>query len=148
MRKVRQSVFETNSSSTHSLSIASFRKGDLMDTIPLDDFGNVSLNGGEFGWKVEDYTDALTKANYTAIYIEQWVPSPEIKEQFKKVFVDIIKEQTGCNEVVFNFNENYSYIDHQSVEGGELDYLFESAETLREFIFNPRSVLHTDNDNH
>ena len=152
MRKVRQSVFETNSSSTHSISIASFSEGDLMDTIPLDVYGNIVLEGGEFGWEIEDYSDALSKANYVAIYIEQWA-SPYAKEHFRKKFVDVLREQTSCDEVVLNFSEDYSkenwsFIDHQSVEAQQLDWLFESSETLRQFIFNPKSILHTDNDNY
>lgn len=146
-RKVRQGVFETNSSSTHSISIASYSEGDLMDTLPLDEYGNVVLNGGEFGWEVEDYRDALTKANYVAIYIQQWAPSDQ-KDGFMKLFTGVLREQTSCNKVVFNFDGNWSYIDHQSVEDGQMDWLFESSETLREFIFNPKSTLHTDNDNY
>lgn len=123
-----------------------------MDTLPLDEYGNVVLNGGEFGWEVEDYRDALTKANYVAIYIQQWSSSNQ-KDGFMKLFTEVLREQTSCNEVVFNFDgscnhRNWSYIDHQSVEDGQLDWLFESSETLRQFIFNPKSNLHTDNDNY
>lgn len=152
MKKVRQSVFETNSSSTHSISVASFSEGDLMDTIPLDVYGNIVLEGGEFGWEIENYHSAIDKANYTAIYIEQWA-SPDVKEHFRERFVDVLRGQTSCGEVIFDFSkdynaENWSYIDHQSVEDQQLDWLFESSETLRQFIFNPKSILHTDNDNY
>jgi len=69
--QTRQAVFETNSSSTHSLSISS-SSTDLLDTLPLNEQGEVVLNGGQFGWEVEDYSDAGTKASYAAIYVSEW----------------------------------------------------------------------------
>jgi hypothetical protein len=149
--QTRQAAFETNSSSTHSLSISS-GSTDLLDTLPLNEQGEVVLNGGQFGWGVEDYSDAGTKASYAAIYVSDW--SGEKSAEFKEVLDTVIKQQTGCSNVVYDFSTDWShpretsYIDHQSVEGGQLDYLFEDPELLRQFIFNPRSVLHTDNDNY
>ena len=150
--QTRQAVFETNSSSTHSLSISS-GSTDILDTLPLNEQGEVVLNGGEFGWDVEDYTCADIKASYAAIYVSEW--SGEKSADHKKVLDTVIKQQTGCSNVVYDFYTDWSYdaqepsyIDHQSVEGGQLDYLFEDPEVLRQFIFNPRSVLHTDNDNY
>jgi hypothetical protein len=149
--QTRQAVFETNSSSTHSLSISS-SSTDLLDTLPLNEQGEVVLNGGQFGWEVEDYSDAGTKASYAAIYVSEW--SGEKSAEFKEVLDTVIKQQTGCSNVVYDLSTDWShpretsYIDHQSVEGGQLDYLFEDPELLRQFIFNPRSVLHTDNDNY
>ncbi len=150
--QIRQAVFETNSSSTHSLSISSGDSTDLLSTLPLDEEGNVVLIGGQFGWGIEDYTDADIKANYAAIYVESW--AGEKSEEYREVLNSVIKQQTGCFSVVYDLNTSWeegkdpSYIDHQSVEGGQLDYLFEDPELLRQFIFNPRSVLHTDNDNY
>jgi hypothetical protein len=149
--QTRQAVFETNSSSTHSLSISS-SSTDLLDTLPLNEQGEVVLNGGQFGWEVEDYSDAGTKASYAAIYVSEW--SGEKSAEFKEVLDTVIKQQTGCSNVVYDLSTDWShpretsYIDHQSVEGGQLDYLFEDPELLRQFIFNPRSVLHTVNDNY
>jgi hypothetical protein len=150
--QIRQSVFETNSSSTHSLSVSPCDSRDLLDTLPLNEDGNVVLAGGEFGWEIEDYTDAYSKANYAAIYVSSW--AGEKSDRYHEVLDSVIQEQTGCSNVVYDFNTTWeddcetSYIDHQSVEGGQLDYLFDDPELLRQFIFNPGSVLHTDNDNY
>ena len=68
-------------------------------------------------------------------------------EEKKEMLVKVIKEHTGCNEVVFNALElNNGYIDHQSY--GETSEAFSSEENLKNFIFNPGSNLHLDNDNH
>lgn len=150
--QTRQAVFETNSSSTHSLSISSGNSSDILDTLPLTEEGDVVLTGGQFGWEVEDYNCAETKASYAAIYALNW--SGEKSAQHKEVLDTVIKQQTGCSNVVYDFSTDWgtdsetSYIDHQSVEGGQLNHLFEDPEVLRQFIFNPRSVLHTDNDNY
>jgi len=56
---------------------------------------------------------------------------------------EVIEEVTGATEVLFNLSD--SYIDHQSHD--VVGKAFESKETLKEFIFNPKSVLRTGNDN-
>lgn len=153
-KKIRQSVFETNSSSTHSISIAEADPSVLMDVWTPDEEGNITLNGGEFGWDPCSYGDVDSKASYMAIYALDW--SGENKEKHLQVLLDVLKEQTGCKDAVFNFTSDFdskdgkhwSYIDHQSVEGHNYDYVFEDPELLRQFIFNPNSILYTDNDNH
>jgi len=142
MNTIRKSIFETNSSSTHSISI-----DDTMinySSITPDENGNIILIGGQFDWEEKDFYDALTKANYCAI--DQLRNESNIK-MLKKVLI----EQTGANDVILDFSgdykhKNWSYIDHQSL--GTSDEAFESEETLRNFIFGRESVLHTDNDNH
>lgn len=154
MKVVRQGVFETNSSSTHSISIATQTQGALMDTLPLDKERVLILEGGEFGWEEASYKDALTKANYMAIYALQW--GKEESGKFIKIFEDVVKEQTGARKIEYAFttswqagpDEVFAYIDHQSVENKNYHYVFQDREKLRQFIFNPLSVLKTDNDNH
>ena len=55
-RKIRQGVFETNSSSTHSICIV--KTADIR--IPA----SLHLTMGEFGWECENYNDSETKASY------------------------------------------------------------------------------------
>lgn len=150
MKNIRLNVFETNSSSTHSISISSLSNG-VYDTLPVDD-GRVVLSGGEFGWEWEKYNDALTKANYAAVFAFQ-----SRDGNLVEMLIDVLKKHTGAKEVEFNFSSEYSdrngrpwaYIDHQSGpgEGGDGKRAFESSQTLKEFIFNPGSWLFTGNDN-
>lgn len=133
-----------------------------MGKLPLNTRGNVEIECMEFGWEVRDYTDPPSKASYAAIYVRDWT-SGKNKKLFRKVLVDVIKDQTGCNEVEFDFdligtdhllcynglkyNWEVGYIDHQSAEMGQLDHMFKHPKLLRRFIFNSSVVLHTDNDN-
>lgn len=138
---IRKKVFETNSSSSHSITI---EVGGKWDNIPLNQYRNITLNGGEFGWEQKRYRDALTKANYCAV---DQLNNEDHLDMLKRV----IKDYTNCNDVIINISRDWdddyrSYIDHQSI--GTSDNAFIDKETLKNFIFNKNSYLETDNDNH
>ena len=65
------------------------------------------------------------------------------------MLTEVLKEETGASKVEYRQSDDqyylYGYIDHQSHEVCE--GAFKNKETLRNFIFNPKSYLHTDNDN-
>lgn len=133
-RAIRNGVFETNSSSSHSITIVS---GDYVaDRLGVAD-GVCSIYSGEFGWEQETYRDAATKAAYCATFARE---SRECLETLRRV----VEQEVGC-PVVFVDLVN-GYIDHQSFDTAE--QAFESEKNLRDFIFNRASVLETDNDNH
>lgn len=172
MKKIRKSVFETNSSSTHSITLCD-TEFLLDNSIIPDEDGNIVINGGDFGWEHEIYNDAWTKLNYIGTYIKEWYPEDEVcisgkyllgkkiefilnenneqdeivehlSKKLKVILTTVIKEQTGCNNLIFD--QINGYIDHQSVEDKNYHYLFEEPEKLRNFIFNKKSILKTDSD--
>lgn len=160
----RANVFETNSSSTHSIAIApADGKLSLSRDYVIDSEGNFCIPSHKFGWEQESYWDAGSKSCYAYLYIRDWAKG-EDQEKYKTMFEDVIKEQTAATGIVHedgfplwnqvnydpNLPNNYNdgYIDHQSVENRDLDYLFESKERLKSFIFDDRTELETDNDNH
>ena len=137
----RQSAFETNSSSTHSITIN--KNNVLFDSITPDALGTISLFGGEFGWEWEIYDDPITKANYCAV-------DALGDEEHTEMLIRVIKLHTGAKEVKILASGDYehvnrSYIDHQS-KGTSLE-AFSDDDTLKNFIFNRRSKLFTGNDN-
>ena len=77
---IRHGVFETNSSSTHSISIDD--KEFLLDTLVVNSSGNVEIEVGEFGWEQDTYRDASTKASYLHMYCRDWVHPEDLKERF------------------------------------------------------------------
>jgi hypothetical protein len=145
MINIRRNVFETNSSSSHSISIVEETDQNLntLGTIYPDSNGKIILTGGQFGWEEETYRDPLTKANYCAV---DTINCPEKR----KMLIKVIKEHTGARKVAVNISidhvDNRSYIDHQS--RGTSHPAFDSETTLKLFIFSYGSVLETDNDNH
>ncbi len=150
MKLVRKGVFETNSSSCHSISIVG--NSNILDKLYPNEEGNIIVKGGEFGWEIQNYNDPETKLSYCAQDIVQtsYPPKDTIEwksEEKRDMLIKVIKDQTGCNEVIFDAHSlNDGYIDHQS--SGTTDEAFFSEENLKTFIFNPSSSLHTDNDNH
>jgi len=146
MKNIRNKVFETNSSSTHSISIYNAIQG-LYDTIVPDSNGVITLTGGEFGWEWEKYNDAITKANYAAVFTLG-------DRRMTDMLIQVIKDHTGAKEVEIACSDdykspNYSYIDHQSArsEGGDAGEAFSTPQTLKNWIFHPDSWLFTGNDN-
>ena len=143
MKNIRRNVFETNSSSTHSISISESSDG-ILDSLPVDEDGTLHIDGGEFGWEEETYHSARSKASYCAI---DTINDPKSREMLEKV----LKDHTGAKSIVYHISDdwndpNYSYIDHQSA--GTSFEAFASEHHLKMFIFNRQSSLTTDNDNH
>jgi hypothetical protein len=130
---IRRGVFETNSSSSHSISIASEDKEFVMDTIYPDQNGVVRIVGDDFGWDWFKNNDAQTKASYVA---QSYSTDQDILDKL----ADVIKEQTGADKVVFNLTDGY--VDHDSY--GVAPKTFHE---MKNFIFNKNSWLFGGNDN-
>ena len=143
-RRVRGPVFETNSSSVHTLSICS---NSHRPAILESRIGIISIMPGEFGWGPDTYRDTYTKASYCLTYCLE-LKRDDLLERLRAVMESVC----GCKiEFVYSFGQygiTDAYIDHQSIEldaGGDA---FQSEQSLKDFIFNPASVLEIDNDNH
>ena len=135
MKQIRRGVFETNSSSTHSISIA--YGTPLLGSLYVVD-GIVTIHPGEFDWATETYNDSYTKASYCYTYCVNY------KLDKLSMLRYVIELQTGA-KVNFVDNGDTGYIDHASLDIAAEP--FESDETLRQFIFSLSSVLETSNDN-
>jgi hypothetical protein len=126
--------FVSNSSSSSFILIS--------DRLTMDHQHGTNLLQGEyeFGWEQNLYDGVASKVNFSLL-----IGSVEQIEQTKRVF----KEYTGhdLDEEEVEDVLRMGYIDHQSVceENREM---FESDEKLRYFLFNPYSLIETDNDNH
>lgn len=130
---VRKSVFETNSSSSHSIAIADEDHEFVFETIYPDQNGVIEVHTQEFGWEWEKYNDSMTKLAYA---YQDNVPV--------ELLIKVVKEQTGAEKVIFN-EEQFSYIDHQSY--GTVGGRIKTEEDIRNFVFNKNSWLFTGNDN-
>ena len=139
MKTLRRNVFETNSSSSHSITV---EVGSYWDTITPDNDGVIRLIGGEFGWEIEEYNDAETKANYVALDFLLC----EMDDKFD-MLIEVIQDYTGYHvENCIDLDSWGTYIDHQSI--GTAAHELHSKDGIKNFIFNKSSILYTDNDNH
>ena len=167
-RQIRQSVFETNSSSMHSVTLCS---GPLDDNQMYIEDGYIVVPAEEFGWGVSKHRDQLTKLAYLLMMIVETENPTDIKELHQtKGFNDLndaIASYCNCNgisvadlkfETKFwtdkGGTKNYyttheGYIDHQSCEDYKNldDFISNETNGILDFVFNPKVVLHIANDN-
>lgn len=144
-RQVRRNVFETNSSSMHSLSIA---KEGVTEYLHVDEYTNkVITEFGNFGWGYDEYNDPETKLSYLVTMVGESRNCHSIEEvyetnDFKKIN-DVVSERCECNGI--EIKNNYGYIDHQSID--TIDNLMKEYDcTIEEFIFDNGITLVIDND--
>ena len=146
-RQIRYGVYETNSSSCHSLSIS--KKG-ITEYLHVDEDENkVIVNFGEFGWGYETYNDAETKLSYLITMLAQYnsFSAEELydTDEFRRIN-DIVALRCECDGIIIDDSSD-GYVDHQSVE--RIDDLMSIYDcTIEEFIFDSGIKLIIDNDNH
>lgn len=155
MKTYRVNVFETNSSSSHSLILSNKTLEDQYrcQTLAPDENGIIRLEGGEFGWEWERFTTAYWKANYLMVYALMYERFGD--DSIKEMLIDVIIEETGAKAVDILADVNHwdsefsSYIDHQSYDDIRLKYgdVITNKDVMRSFIFDVRSILVTGNDN-
>jgi hypothetical protein len=154
--QIRESVFETNSSSTHAISIASPQElFNIPETVRF-------TSDKEFGWENEIYNDYINKAAY--IWLTIISNKGDLKDEstvidYKIKLTNILKE-AGVKNVEFQDYEYVEsswkggyhyidvdgYIDHRP-ELSFVDDLINDPSLLISFLFNPNSEIETGNDN-
>jgi len=121
MKKIRKGVFETNSSSTHSICIAK----DAELTIPK----SLHFDFGEFGWEYDTLSDVYTKASY----LYTGLMGNGRKDDFDNVVsilegkgIEVSAEQPIYKKYTYEGNDGGEYIDN----GGYVDH----SDELKPFL--------------
>lgn len=161
MKQIRHNVFETNSSSTHSMII--HHNGIQKNEIPIGEDGYIHVKMNEFGWEVRNYYSQYDRLSYLITMFATtsgahilWVSD---KDELNKVANDLmnnkwfkgfskeIAKHAKCKGLKIDPSEGY--IDHQSCEyGSVIEFLNEWDTDAMEFVFGHGIIVHTDNDNH
>lgn len=134
MKQVRQGVFETNSSSTHSICIA---KNATLE-LPKE----LHFNLGEFGWECGTLGDLHTKASYLYTGFE----NNGRMDDFNKI-VQLLAAKGIEVTVVPKEEGDWYYVDHADELGEFLDAICADENKLINFLFSPLSFIITGNDN-
>lgn len=130
---IRRATFETNSSSAHSLTLAS-PDDPVNQTMYVTEDGVVEVELGEYGWEFDDYYDPDSKASYLATLWQ--------KEFDKmKILVEAIERVTGAKRVEF---KGIGYVDHQSTDTADC---LVTVDDVVDFVFKSSSSFSTGNDN-
>ena len=154
--QIRQGVFETNSSSTHAISICEYHSG-----VTLPEVVNFETNQ-DFGWEFEDYTDVYSKANYLWLAIcykydeleheDELLNAKAILTQYlanigvRAEFEELKYTDTSWNPEI-KYLDMKGYIDHPGDLYEMVDALLEDPNLLYGYLFNDRSMISTGNDN-
>ena len=142
MLQIRANVFETNSSSTHTLNISK----KPVDNMP----GHIDFHLGEFGWQFDDadFADYL----YTAIVDLDSASSEErhVKAQERLNKIRNLLDKYGITYTFEKPRDNiWFYVDHaETLEmEGTLDAILDDEDLLVRALMRPESVIHMGNDN-
>lgn len=162
----RVGVVETNSSSSHTLTISMkddlIKRGDpdLNLTITKDNKLYIPSERVLFGWDWEMFSDCKSRFLYAAALIYSQASCDFNNYKKVQAFKGKIKEYLAVDEVVFQWDLDFmgstdkeifgewidtSSVDHQSNYEGYLQ-VFENTDTLIHFIFSRNSLIYTGND--
>lgn len=145
MIQIRNNMFETNSSSTHSLCISK----EEFDRTLIPKYLNIRANE-EFGWSQETYCDPESKANYLFQVLYDCDCQAEIEALTEKI-----------NNIAQKYNVRISfpkpeadkfgmytdgYVDHAGDAVPFVQELIDDEDKLCRFLFNPNSCIYTGSD--
>ena len=167
MRKViRYSIWESNSSSMHTLSVRGKRN---VDSSYYPSNVNIEIRLDEYGWDGDPCDDFRSKLAYAMSMVlnteypefhyyheDDFVVDQDTLESLDgyKLLLDAINKHVKCERVIIKRKDNeyfpYGYIDHQSYEdyGCLQDFLDDWNVDAERFLFDDGVVVHIDNDNH
>lgn len=151
MRSIRRNVFETNSSSTHSLCIFN----DSKPNYELYKHKELVVRTGKYGWSVEIYNDLSDKLSYLFTHLMAKYEENTCFEEILKnnKYMQIIKNLLEKHNIKIEWKKsgskyfNYSYIDHNYEWDNQLKNLIENTKLLEKFLFNDENFITTGNDN-
>lgn len=146
--------FVSNSSSSSFIVIGN---SDSFDSLPNEDKEKTLVAGKlgttEFGWEPNRHKDIYSRINfcYLQILIAKRY-NEEAADTWLKMLESCIKENSTYTEIEWKISEDYDskyfgYIDHQSAYPTNTE-MFGNKGFLYRFIFDKKSYVQTDNDNH
>lgn len=147
MRKqIRHNVFETNSSSVHSLVYAN---GNLEPSeLNMDGLGVIHISLGDFGKSYHVYKRQSEKLSYllTCVYYLADCDAGNIYSHFEFDKIQrAICSYTGARAIEIDNSEGY--IDHQSVPYDEISIIDTNHQNeIINYVFNKDVWLETDCD--
>lgn len=161
--QIRQGVFETNSSSTHAISVAGYYPEDWNPSYRVPEKIHFALDQ-EFGWEFETYEDTDSKAAYLWLIICDMHSDAKDLDDLKAVreHIENVLYNAGVQEVTFDMGSykecswgddgslylDYpGYIDHSYEAYDFAKALLENDEMLLAYLLDSDSVIGTGNDN-
>lgn len=147
---VRRSVFETNSSSVHTLSIIKNPEHfEIPEQVTID-------TSAYFGWGRELFTDLNSKLSYIWLAIDDFwyfrdMPYEETlkkREELHNTFKQKLLE-CGVKEinVIDSDSVTFNGVDHGDEAEEFIEAIFSDMDLFKNFLFDSKSYIYTTNDN-
>lgn len=146
MRRVRNNVFETNSSSVHTLAFS--HNGRQPSAFKQYKDGYIRVDFGEFGKEDALYKTQYDKLSYLMTQLAYLHPDLEsIYNSFEfSAIQDAVCEYTGAKGIKI-INKVEPMIDHQSVPEWDVTIInIYDKDAVIDFIFNENIALRTGCD--
>ena len=161
--QIRQGVFETNSSSTHAISVAGYYPEDWNLSYKVPEKIHFALDQ-EFGWEFDTYDDTESKAAYLWLIICDMYSDVKDLDKLKEIreHIENILHNAGVQEVTFDMgsykecswrNDDSLYLDYPGYIDHSYDAydfakaLLENDEMLLAYLLDSDSCVATGNDN-
>ena len=150
-KQVRKNIFETNSSSTHSIVVGNNGE-DIYAGLPEKQ----EFRGGEFGWEHRLYTDTQTKADYLFTSLIYTDTPLEYIERIKEIlakwnieteFDEIEEKKCSDGSVYYEVADKFCYVDQGDENQDLVKELCEDEAKLMNYLFSDGSYVETSNDN-
>ncbi len=165
MKQIRRQTFETNSSSSHSISFINDEAVKKLETdtlyvaaekelevVDFEDVPTVFVELGTFGWGPAVYNDAYTKLSYLLTKVAGYYDLDN-EEDMEDIYNGhefeelnkIIEDHFDGAQLRIAKTDDYYCEDHDMCLA-DIKYMYEGMD-LSDFIFNPNIVLTVTNDN-
>ena len=152
-RQIRQSCFETNSSSTHAICIATNSEYVFPDS--------VDFKFGEFGWEVDKLSSRSERADYLYTCLAYVGDLEKIKEYLSFISKTLHKHDIDVYFEDFRIEisdydgeihtwispKEYCYVDHGSEALDFVNAVCTDEWLLLDYLFSNDSFILTGNDN-
>lgn len=136
---IRQSAFETNSSSSHSFTLEPWSHGSYKyQTIKPNENGVITIRSGDFTGNTEA-TCPEGKASYLLTVFSNSKEDLPLLADMREV----IMEHCKCTEVIYEFDSD-SWLDNEGTHDTLIQWLTSGKNVrsrLKEWLFNPHLTM-------
>ena len=167
-RQIRRNVFETNSSSVHSISICKNGTIQPSNLMVNEETNKIGVRFGEFGWGYDELDYQSEKLSYllTMVAVTEGRNLERVEDFYElDGFIKLneeISQYCNCDGIevsdkmeIDEWNGKHyldidGYIDHQSSEdyNSLKDFLESNRTNIIDYVFNNGVSMIIDNDNH
>lgn len=139
--QIRNNIFETNSSSVHTITIS--------NNFPQRIDNYIFFDRGQYGWEWEIYNSCQDKANYLyECMIDLFYHNNLLKEKCDRIKEELALYNVDCDFAEVNeINQYDGYVDHGGQNEELVNYLLDNPDKLINYLFNDTSYIGTGNDN-